>query len=146
MCLYKYKRETGHWEDGGDGQTGIASERHATNDWPCYIHPFYVDGRGNAGVGMRALGLSGCYRNGRQAMVHPVHRPLGGTGNRSRRRRPLGLTIELFAPGTTHCRPEHLGSSASRRRVTYFLYSFCIFLLLFAILVFYSSSFSLYSL
>ena len=54
-------------------------------------------------------------------MVHLVRGPIGGTGNGRRSRSPPGLTIQLVAARTTHHRPEHLGSSASRRRVTYSL-------------------------
>ena len=54
-----------------------------------------------------------------QAMVHSLHGPLGCIGNWCRRRPPIGLTIRLVPARTTHRRPEHLGSSASHRRVGY---------------------------
>ena len=80
----------------------------------------YVDRR-RWGVGCSPGAAVDECRSGWQAMVHLVRGPIGGTGNGRRSRSPPGLTIQLVAARTTHHRPEHLGSSASRRRVTYSL-------------------------
>lgn len=56
-------------------------------------------------------------RSWRQAMVYPVHGSFGCAGYGRWRRPPIGATIRFVSARTTHHRSEHLGSSASHRRV-----------------------------